>query len=419
MRKIINLLQNTIFNKATILAVTILAGIVVMTSTVYASTPTDEITDYEITVDVYDDATLYIKYDISWLVLDSDDLGPVSWVQVGIPNSHNIFIQSLSDNIDSISVKNSGGNYAVIYFDRDYYEGERIDFSFAINQDYMYSVDALEDGYTTYAFTPGWFDEIAVDNLTIRWNSDKIYSFSPECLVDGGYNEWTTSLSPGGKYTIKVTYPNDAYAFDLSKQTDDEDGFAYKIGYYVGGILSVACMIVMFMGPFLVIILISKAARSIYDGTSGFGTQTTKKITRTRIEYYPVCQGCGATRPEGTDTCVYCGRSFIKSQEVIKEDQIPENEKDILKHDTNGTYRYIHSPNTYVRVNVVNIPKPRPVTTSRSTSSHHSSCAHSSCACACACACAGGGRAGCTNKDFYNTNLKLSFLEKYRKDNNK
>ena len=29
-----------------------------------------------------------------------------------------------------------------------------------------------------------------------------------------------------------------------------------------------------------------------------------------------------------------------------------------------------------------------------------------SCACACACACAGGGRAGCTKKDFYNTNLK-------------
>ena len=26
--------------------------------------------------------------------------------------------------------------------------------------------------------------------------------------------------------------------------------------------------------------------------------------------------------------------------------------------------------------------------------------------CACACACAGGGRAGCSKKDFYNTNLK-------------
>ena len=30
--------------------------------------------------------------------------------------------------------------------------------------------------------------------------------------------------------------------------------------------------------------------------------------------------------------------------------------------------------------------------------------------CACACACAGGGRAGCTTKDFYNTDLKLRQL---------
>lgn len=48
----------------------------------------------------------------------------------------------------------------------------------------------------------------------------------------------------------------------------------------------------------------------------------------------------------------------------------------------------------------------------------HSSCA-SSCACvsscACACACAGGGRAGCTKKDFYHTNLKVENLEEVLK----
>ena len=44
----------------------------------------------------------------------------------------------------------------------------------------------------------------------------------------------------------------------------------------------------------------------------------------------------------------------------------------------------------------------------------HSSCAHSSCACAscaCACACAGGGRAGCSKKDFYGTNLKTDNIK--------
>ena len=45
----------------------------------------------------------------------------------------------------------------------------------------------------------------------------------------------------------------------------------------------------------------------------------------------------------------------------------------------------------------------------------HSSCARSSCACvscACACACAGGGRAGCSKKDFYRTNLTTEDIKK-------
>lgn len=415
MSNIMNVLRQHIKAKAMIFGFALLACIYVLVIPVYASSPTDEITNYEITVEPYDDASLHITYDISWMVLESDSLGPVSWVEVGIPNSHNVFIEALSDNIDNISVKNSSGNYAVIYFDRDYYEGEQIDFSFAINQDYMYSANSPEDGLTTYSFTPGWFDDIAVDNLTIKWKNDKVHSFSPDCYMDNGYNVWETTLSAGGRYTVKVTYPNDAYAFNLSVNESDGESVVDTVAEIIGGVIACVCMLVMLAGPLLITFLISKAAKSIYNGTSGFGTQTTKKITRTKIEYYPICQGCGATRPEGTDTCVYCGRSFIKSQEVIKEDQVPDNEKDILKHNTNGTYRYSHSPNTYVRVNVINVPKPRPVTTSRSSSSHHSSCAHSSCACACACACAGGGRAGCTNKDFYNTDLKLSYFRKYKR----
>lgn len=46
---------------------------------------------------------------------------------------------------------------------------------------------------------------------------------------------------------------------------------------------------------------------------------------------------------------------------------------------------------------------------------HHSSCAcacASSCASSCACACAGSGRAGCSLKDFYGTNITTEKLEK-------
>ena len=48
-----------------------------------------------------------------------------------------------------------------------------------------------------------------------------------------------------------------------------------------------------------------------------------------------------------------------------------------------------------------------PITHAASGHSFHSG----GCACACACACAGGGRAGCSMKDFYHTNLRTDELK--------
>lgn len=57
--------------------------------------------------------------------------------------------------------------------------------------------------------------------------------------------------------------------------------------------------------------------------------------------------------------------------------------------------------NTYFYINPGrNSYGDRLIPTSHSTASHGGT---SSCACACACACAGGGRAGCSKKDFYNS----------------
>ena len=43
---------------------------------------------------------------------------------------------------------------------------------------------------------------------------------------------------------------------------------------------------------------------------------------------------------------------------------------------------------------------------------HHGGGSGGSCACACACACAGGGRAGCSRKDFYDKKLKIEQIKK-------
>ena len=91
---------------------------------------------------------------------------------------------------------------------------------------------------------------------------------------------------------------------------------------------------------------------------------------------------------------------MIKSEQEIKEENVDGIDKNALKYKTDGEYRYSSDPNKYVRVHVVTVPH-IVHTTSSSSSSRGTSCVHSSCACACACACAGGGRAGCTKKDFY------------------
>ena len=285
----------------------------------------DEIERYEIKIDVNEDATLSMLYEIDWRVLDSTSDGPLSWVKIGIPNAHYVSYEALGDNISDISYTSSGGSYLKITFDQSYYEGEVVKFSFLLTQDYMYDMDSVTEGYTVYTFTPGWFDDIKVDSLVIRWNSDKADSFSPACETDSeGYYVWRTALSKGERYTVRVTYANDAYAFVDYKSTEKDDGgdgydYTEDDGNSFADFITGLFVLPIMLAPFALPIVIGSLA---YRKTANFNTQ--KKITRTKIEYYPECQGCGAPRPEGRDNCEYCGRSFIKSETKVEEKDIPK-----------------------------------------------------------------------------------------------
>ena len=380
-----------------------------------ASGDLDEIVDYRITVDVNEDATLNMVYHVDWKVLDSTSDGPLSWVKIGIPNKHYVSMEPLSDSIKSMRYSSSGGSYVRIDLDRNYYAGEVASFDFKIVQDYMYQVGRDNQGEAVYEFTPGWFDDIEVDNLLVRWNSNKVERIAPAAQQDKGYYTWKASLRKGQRFTVTVGYPDDAFQFDINKTTESEstqDDSSELEDFFIGlvalGVLGAMC----FSWIAFIKVLIDRVS-SLFDRGSGFSAG--KKITRTKVVYYPVCQGCGAARPEGVDTCEFCGRSFIKSEETITEEDIPKQESEIKRKTTDGEYAYSTEPNTFLRVHVV----PILVSSgshghSRSRSSGGCACASScacACGCACACACAGGGRAGCSTKDFYNTNLKLSQLE--------
>jgi hypothetical protein len=370
-----------------------------------AKNPTDEILDYVITIDVNEDASLNMYYHIEWKVLE-DDIGALEWVKIGIPNDHYVSCTPASDNIKKI---NMSGSYANIYFKQSYHKNEVVSFDFLLVQEYMYEMNVLTEGESVFYFIPGWFEEFAVDHVEVRWNSDKVLSHSHADSEEDGRIIWTGSLKAGQKLNeIQVTYSNDAFSFDESKARNND---GWDFGTIVVMIIVVGSLMLGVVVPILLVIVV--IAMSFKKG-SGLTTpgETKKKITRTLIKYYPTCPGCGAARPENADKCEYCGRSFIESEEILEEKEV----EDPKKYSTEGTFKYGSSPNTYVRVHVVPIVTHSTTTRSSGSSSHRSSCACAhSCACACACACAGGGRAGCSTKDFYNTGLKLSQLEKKTK----
>lgn len=368
----------------------------------------DEILNYTIKADVNQDATVTLTYHIEWKVLDSTTEGPLEWAKVGIPNSHYIDYGENCSDIKTMSIKSGGSeSYARLDLNRAYKAGEIVVMDFYVVQDYLYQVNKFIDGQTVYEFVPGWFNEIDVDSYELKWDGSKAISWDPTALSEDGYLTWRGSIPAGEKVRVSVTYENEAYSFDLSKNIDNS-GSSTDSSDASDAICGVFCMLICIGIVAAPLIALNKGTKN-YSSGSGFGS-TTKKITRTKIVYYPSCEGCGAVRQEGQTECPYCGRSFIKSEEVITEEDLKNEEKEAAGFKKDGIFKYSSDPDTYVRVNVVNIPRPRPTCA-------HSSCAHSSCACAhscacaCACACAGGGRAGCTNKDFYNTNLKLKMLE--------
>lgn len=287
----------------------------------------DRINKYYITVDPRKDGSLDMTYYLEWKVLDSDSEGPLEWVKIGIPNSHVDMIKANSDNIRSVKYHNEYGDYIRVNFKKAYYAGETINFSFSFHQSYMYN---LEGELAKYEFTPGWFEDIVVDEIMVFWNSKDVYSASSKNINSDNYYTWSDSLRKNEKFKVEVTYSKYSMNFTENKQAINST----TTSKYVNNITNVFVYIVII---FIVIMMIVILSPSSYRRHRGYGY----------------------------------GRS---------------------------SYHESHY------------------------SSHHSSCA-SSCACvsscACACACAGGGRAGCSKKDFYGTTIRTKKLNKVIEDKRK
>lgn len=323
----------------------------------------DEILDYDIYVKPdKSDGSLYITYDISWLVLDSDK-EKLTWVKIGIPNKYTEDIKALSNNISKIGYLDDSGDYVRIDFRNSYKEGQAVDFSFSIHAHRLYK----EDGSNRlYSFTPGWFHDIDIDNIEVIWDISEIEGdIIPQCpygklMTTENSISFYGSLNAGRKFETIIKMPDSAFDNDdLYEKEISEDLSGYMFWFvHAFGFLAFC------FGCPLIAYLVFYAKAIIWSVDSYQKGKTYLCQDESSIAGYM--------------------RRFRKEHEIEYEE---------IKREAHKFYEDIKG----------------------SGSGHGRSYGGGGCACACACACAGGGRAGCSTKDFYGTILNTEQIHKVYK----
>ena len=315
------------------------------------------------------DGSLDMEVSFQWEVLEQ---GPVTWLQIGIPNGSIRKTEALTDNIASLDFDNS---YMYVYFDRGYDDGEVIEFSYRWTQEYMYTLSGTT---VTYDYTPGWFDEARVQCMTLMWNTPE--GLMPNVFsthyTDGQWEDYTAEngfpvfegrdLGHGAQLNVMAQYENwpTELLWENSKENlpqDDyyfDDDFYYDDGYY-GGSDNVGDVLGTVFVVLLIIIFVVIRIAAVADGyAGGFGTHY--------VLYH------GLWYPAGRD-----GRPKPGSVGTRTKPQPPKRSGGFGGGSRGGGFGG-----------------------GGFGGGGHCACA-SSCACACACACAGGGRAGCSAKNLY------------------
>ena len=321
----------------------------------------DRILSYQVDVTPnVNDGSLAIRLSFRWKALE--DLPATNsqqgGVKIGIPNGSIRDMKALSDNIADIQNDNS---YAYVDFTQGYKAGQEFEFSFSWVQEYMYT---LNNGEVAYDYTPGWFDGILVDEMTLTWHDPAgVTGIASEGDTQNGDHILTaSSMGYGDKLPLTVTYADWPTALDsqYSRENIPED---YNNGSYYEGDRSLGdtfATVIGFIIMIAIICFVVSVLTSIGRYVGGFGT----RYVFVNGLWYPRGPG-GRPRPGSVGTKT----------------------------------------------------RPRPPRSSRKGGfgggsrgggfggggfggGSHCACA-SSCACACACACAGGGRAGCSAKNLY------------------
>ena len=339
----------------------------------------DYIDRYTVTVTPNtEDGSLLIFVELEWTPLE--DLPYGQELKIGVPNGSIRDVAALTDNIESLSYDNS---YMYVYLTQGYDADETFTFSYSWVQEYMYQ---LAGSAVTYDYTPGWFDEAKIGQMTLVWNDppglvgqlESTGTASAELVrgedalvctasnlyygetmgVAARYENWPVQLSEENSLD---NIPSD---YDSYEYWEYEDYAPYEDD--TGSVLFFVLIVTVIV--FIVIAVVKRG-----DGYSGgFGTHY---VFVNHLWY-----------PAGPD-----GKPRPGSVGTKTRPRPPRND------DHHGGFGGGSRGGGFGGGGF--------------GGGGHCACA-SSCACACACACAGGGRAGCSAKNLYGIRLDEELSDK-------
>ena len=269
----------------------------------------DYIRSYVVTVDPREDGSVDITYDIDWQVIDGDKTDYLSWVKIGLANSSVDELTPLTDTISDLQYTSDGGSYAKVVFRHRYYApdvaaangGESsVHFAFSVHQSHLFTKN--DDGTANFAFTPGWFDDLSVENMQVRWHNYDGF-VADNTGVDGDYLTWDFgAMGHGQQAMVHVTVPvTNAAAFDPGAAMTTDD---YDSGEDLDEIIGVLATVIVILLAIAVIIIAIASQSPEWGGGFGGGRygQPPKQRSRVRCgmvaayeaEAIPRCQ----SRPE-------------------------------------------------------------------------------------------------------------------------
>ena len=318
-------------------------------SKAYSSHPLDEIKSFEIWANTRSDGTVDFEYKIDWLVLDSSSEGGVTWVKIGVPNRYCNEITYSSTDIKK-------AYYDAI--DGECYIRCNLAREYMQGEHINIHFKFHQSRMFTFMDDPNDGTELTTFKYIPGWFED--------IEVDKLIIHWNKNNVRFWNAKIAVDDPEDStwltWTFNnLSQGERVEVNVSYETSVFPTIDRSKT-----YVGPtddrgkyafFIVVGIIIAIICIIYAISTASGRRS-----------------------------YYCSRGFYP---VGRRYFFRPYYYGISREGKKTVSPYIHSG-----------------------SSGHSGGGHS-CACACACACAGGGRAGCSKKDFYKGKIDINeFIEK-------